>query len=333
VDGRDASPSLTVPTHTTPAPPSALGRGGFIGVGAAGATLVSALAARGATIAAIASRHPARARSLAASLVTSTTPATPASPPRITTPAGVVKNCDLVILAVPDDVITPLSRELAWRPGQAVAHLSGARGANALEAAAARGARVAALHPLMTFARTDPPPSGEEALARLRGCTWAIEADAATLAEALDALVAALDGQAIHLDASARVPYHIAAVLASNYVAALMGAAVAVWQDFDAPPDAALPALLPLLRATVANLGSVGLPAALSGPIARGDVSTIAAHLVWLDAHVADRPEHAPLRDAYFALARLAIPLAEAKGTLSTETAARLRTLLADFDA
>ncbi len=331
MERRDASPShQPVPARTASAALASLGRIGFIGVGAAGATLVSALAARGATITAIASRHPARARSLAAALFAH---ATVATPPRITTPAGVVRSCDLIVLAVPDDVITPLSRELAWRPGQAVAHLSGARGASALEAAAARGARIAALHPLMTFARTDPPPSGEEALARLRGCTWAIEANDPALADTLDALVASLDGQAIRLDPSARVPYHIAAVLASNYVAALMGAAVALWSDFAAPPDAALPALLPLLRATVANLGAVGLPAALSGPVARGDVSTVAAHLVWLDAHAAERPDLAPLRDAYIALARLAIPLAEAKGTLSAETASRLRDMLADFDS
>ena len=70
----------------------------------------------------------------------------------------------------------------------------------------------------------------------------------------------------------------------------------------------------------------------LSGPVARGDAGTIAAHLAWLDAHTADRagsPELAALRDAYVALARLALPLGRAKGTLDVATAERLARLLA----
>ncbi|MGH2487348.1 MAG: DUF2520 domain-containing protein, partial [Ktedonobacterales bacterium] len=88
--------------------------------------------------------------------------------------------------------------------------------------------------------------------------------------------------------------------------------------------DDALPALLPLLRASVENLARVGLPDALTGPIARGDVGTITRHLAWLDAHTGD-PGGADLRAAYIALARLAIPLAEAKGSLSAAAAAELR--------
>jgi predicted short-subunit dehydrogenase-like oxidoreductase (DUF2520 family) len=91
---------------------------------------------------------------------------------------------------------------------------------------------------------------------------------------------------------------------------------------------AALTALLPLLRATVDRLAQNGLPDALSGPIARGDVGTVAAHLAWLDAMVASDPDMAALRDAYRALGRLAIPLAEAKGSLSPDAVQRLRTLL-----
>ncbi len=293
---------------------SSLGRVGFIGVGAAGATLVSALAARGATISAIASRHPARAEALAATL---------ARRPSITTPAGVVEAVDMVILAVPDDVIVPLAGELPWRAGQAVAHLSGARGAEALAEAAARGARVGALHPLMTFTRTVAPPGADEALKRLAGCTWAVEAADERLAAALEAVVTALGGAVIRLDASERVPYHIAAVLASNYVVALLGGAVRLWATFDASPGVALKALLPLLGETVANLERVGLPDALTGPIARGDTTTVAAHMAWLDAH-ADDPGGRELRAAYVALARLAIPLALAKGTLSGDAGAAL---------
>jgi predicted short-subunit dehydrogenase-like oxidoreductase (DUF2520 family) len=186
----------------------------------------------------------------------------------------------------------------------------------------------------MTFTRAPFPPSAEEALARLRGCVWALEVRDDALARSLEGLVAVLEGRVVRIGAADRVPYHIAAVLASNFVAALLGAAMSLWGDFETPAEGALPALLPLLRATVDNLEAVGLPAALTGPIARGDEGTVAAHLAWLDAHAGDDvpPTRAVLRDAYIALARIALPLAEAKGTLAPETAARLRVLLAEHE-
>lgn len=187
--------------------------------------------------------------------------------------------------------------------------------------------RVGALHPLMTFPRDTLGTPVEQILARLAGCTWALEASDARLAAALARLVAGLDGRVVRLAPADRVPYHIAGVLASNYVAALLGTGVHLWQPFEPDAQAALRALLPLLKATVANLEAVGLPEALTGPLARGDSGTVAAHLAWLDAHAATSPG-AALRDAYVALARLALPLAETKGTLTPEAAAELRRLL-----
>lgn len=295
-----------------------LGRVGIIGVGAAGGALTVAFAAHGADVVALATLHPERTRALAATLP---------GPPRVMPPEGVVEQSDLVFLAVPDDRITPLAGELPWHAGQIAVHLSGARGIDALAQPAARGARVAAAHPLMTFTRTDGTAAAA-ARDSFVGCAWALEAGDSETRLMLERMVTALGGTRISLSAADRIPYHISAVLASNYIVALLGSATHLWSSFGVAQDEALRSLLPLLRATVEKLENEGLPTALTGPVARGDAGTVAAHLAWLHNAAADDADGTALRDAYQALAQIAIPIAEAKRTISPETAARLRALL-----
>ncbi len=333
---------------------TSLPRIGFIGAGAAGGALALAWAARGMRVTAVYARHHTRVEALAARI-----PGCAA----VASPAEVAARSELVVIATPDDAIAQIAALPIWSAGQAVVHLSGAAGAEHLAAAAAQGARIGALHPLLTIPGALREASSESILKRLTGATWAIEAPEApeapeaALAATLRQLVATLDGRAITLTAADRAPYHIAAVLASNYVVALLGGAVALWGEFGVAPDDALRALLPLLRGAVENLDTVGLPGALTGPLARGDRNTIATHLAWLRAHTspntrpaadqntqiaptteADNDQTtqqttqqailAELNEAYMALARLTIPLAQAKGTLSDETAAQIRALL-----
>jgi predicted short-subunit dehydrogenase-like oxidoreductase (DUF2520 family) len=309
-------------SRSAPSTSPALGTFSFIGAGALGGTLARALAARGATIASVSARGPARARALATSL-----PGSRYEPDV----AALVAGAGTVVLAVPDDALPALDAALSWRTGQAVIHLSGSRGTEALPAARAAGAAVAALHPLLSF--PSAAADGAAALAHLRGCTWALETTDSALAERLGALVEALGGRIVRLGVGDRVPYHIAAVLASNYVIALLGAAIDLWRGFGVDGATALDALLPLLRGAVESLAAKGPSAALTGPIARGDVGTVAAHLRWL----AQLPktgtagadlDRAALEEAYRAVARLAIPLAIVRGSLSDEAAAALRALL-----
>jgi predicted short-subunit dehydrogenase-like oxidoreductase (DUF2520 family) len=302
-----------------------LGPFGFIGVGAAGGALARALAARGAWVAAVTARNAASAAVVAASI-----PQCRALPDA----AAVANAVDIIFLAVPDDALAKLDAGLSWRPEQTIVHVSGAQGIEALPHALACGAGVAALHPLMLFAR--PPLDATAALARLAGCTWALEASDPAVAGRMAALVAALDGHVVRLTGADRVPYHVAAVLISNYVVALLGAAVELWERFGVPPQTALDALIPLLRATVDNLAAFGPVRALTGPIARGDVGTVAAHLAWLNmpplpplSALGEEPgERASLLAAYRALAQLAIPLALSQGTLSESAAQALRVAL-----
>jgi predicted short-subunit dehydrogenase-like oxidoreductase (DUF2520 family) len=304
---------------------------GVVGAGAVGSTLARVLAERGIRVRAVAAGHSAHAEALADSL--------PAGMTVATSPEEVARLCSLVFLAVPDAAVESLAGSLPWHPDQSVVHLSGARSTGALATASARGAHVAALHPLMTFPSFSLEPPVSLLLDRLRGCYWALEADSPPLFEQLRQMVEALDGHVLVLHAGSRVPYHMGAVFASNYVVAALGAACALWETFGTPREEALEALLPLLRGAVESLEQLGLPQALSGPVARGDAGTVAAHLGWLEREqekaLADPDDGgrtamvAATADAYRSLARLTLLLAIQKGALTGEQETAMRALLA----
>ncbi|HEX5546630.1 MAG TPA: Rossmann-like and DUF2520 domain-containing protein [Ktedonobacterales bacterium] len=296
-----------------------IGNIGIVGSGAVGGTLARAIAAAGGAVVAVSARHLDHAEALAQHI-----PGCQA----YATPEEVAASSHLVLLAVPDDAIIPVCEGIHWSANQCVVHLSGAMSARALSAAGKRGASVAALHPLMTFTRALTASPLDEIQERLRGCVWALESSDEALRAMLHNMVTALDGKVAVLSENDRIPYHIAGVLASNYVVTLIGAAVALWESFGEDASLAREALLPLLRASVENLAAMPPSTALSGPIARGDLGTLRAHLDWLASNAQTSPDISALRDAYLALARLTVPLAEAKGTLAAERASAIRALL-----
>jgi predicted short-subunit dehydrogenase-like oxidoreductase (DUF2520 family) len=144
---------------------------------------------------------------------------------------------------------------------------------------------VGAFHPLQTFAAPDP--------ARLAGA-WAAVAGPPAVAD----LARELGAHPFVVLDDRRAAYHAAAVVASNHLVALLGQVERLAELAGVPFDA----FLPLVQSAVANCADRGPAAALTGPVARGDATTVAAHLDALpDA------EH----DAYRALALAALVLTE----------------------
>jgi Uncharacterized conserved protein len=118
------------------------------------------------------------------------------------------------------------------------------------------------------------------------------------------------------------VAYHAAAVFACNYLVTLVKLATDLWQTFSIPPDQATRALLPLIRGTLHNIESIGIPQCLTGPIARGDTGTINKHLKTLK-------EKAPaLLFPYKELGRQTVPIALAKGRINQQQAQELEAVL-----
>jgi len=130
----------------------------------------------------------------------------------------------------------------------------------------------------------------------------------------------------VELKASDKVLYHTAAVLACNYMVTLVKLATDLWQTFDVPPSQATQALVPLLRGTLHNIETIGIPQCLTGPIARGDIGTINKHL---DALKSTAPH---LVSTYRELGRQTIPIALAKGRIDQSKARELEAVLEQPD-
>jgi predicted short-subunit dehydrogenase-like oxidoreductase (DUF2520 family) len=171
----------------------------------------------------------------------------------------------VLLLTVPDQEIAGVA--LAVRPVRStvVAHCSGALGLDVL----APHERVAALHPLVTL------PDPAVGAARLgSGCYFALAGD-----RAVADLVAALGGRSLQIPPDARAGYHAAACVASNHLVALLGQV----QRMAASVGLPLEVFLPLAQGALDDVCRLGPAAALTGPVARGDLNTIERHRQVLD--------------------------------------------------
>lgn len=277
---------------------------GIIGAGRLGTSLVAALAAGGLRVVAVGSRSEAAAASAAALA------------PGALGSAGlqaVADESDVVFITTPDGAIAPVAAGLRWQRARLVVHCSGALSLDALSAAAEQGAATGCFYPLQTFA-------AGAAAGAWDGITVALEGEAGVLALLSD-LSRRLGGEPIVLAAGQKALFHAAAVFASNYTVTLTAVAADLWQRLGFDRGLALQGLLPILRGTVGNLERLGLPHALTGPIARGDTATIERHLAAL-SHLA--PEHLEL---YRRLAAATIPVALEQGGLSREQAEEIRSM------
>jgi predicted short-subunit dehydrogenase-like oxidoreductase (DUF2520 family) len=222
---------------------------------------------------------------------------------------------DLVFITTPDGVIPNIAAEVKWQPGQSAVHCSGADSTAILEPAKKAGTMTAAFHPLQTFA------GAKEAMENIPGSTFCIEAEEPLLAT-LKQIAADLGGNWITLKAEDKAAYHAAAVFASNYLVTLVKMSADLWQTFGIPANQAVKALLPLLKGTIHNIETIGLPGCLTGPIARGDAGTVEKHLKTIQAK-------APrVLSTYIELGRQTVPIAVSKGTINQEQARQLDLLL-----
>jgi predicted short-subunit dehydrogenase-like oxidoreductase (DUF2520 family) len=231
----------------------------------------------------------------------------------------ILSESDVIVLAVPDDrigeVTERLAREGRLRPEQILLHTSGANPARIILAAALPYVRaVGTLHPLVSFA------DARVAVEVLAEVAFAIEGDDAARAIARR-LVRALGGRAVFLEAENLALYHAGAVMASSYVVALADAARSLLIKAGVPAAQALPSLIPLLTSVVQNLAELGLPGALTGPVARGDVASVERHILTLEARA---PELVAL---YRLVGRDVLRLAREKADLDPVRAARLEAL------
>jgi predicted short-subunit dehydrogenase-like oxidoreductase (DUF2520 family) len=279
-----------------------------MGVGGVGAVLAAALRTAGhQVVAASAVSDASRAR--AAQLL----PGVP-----VLDPPSVVAAAELVLLTVPDDALAGLAEGLAAagavRPGQLLVHTSGRYGVAVLEPATRAGALPLALHPVMTF--TGRP----EDVARLDGCSFGVTAPD-PLRPIAEALVLEMGGEPEWIAEQRRPLYHAALSNGANHLSTLVNESIDLLGRCGVEHPARM--LAPLLGAALDNALRSG-DAALTGPVARGDAGTVAAHLREL------RAVSTEALAAYVAMARLTADRALAAGLLKPEAAEALLDVLAE---
>ncbi len=228
----------------------------------------------------------------------------------------VVAAADMVLIAVPDDVLRALVAGLAttgaWTEGQIVAHTSGAHGIGILDPAAARGVLPLALHPAMTF--TGRP----EDLDRIAGASFGVTAPD-ELRVVAEALVIELGGEPVWVPERARALYHAALATGSNYLVTVVNESLELLEGAGVEEPARL--IAPLLSAALDNTLRLR-DAALTGPISRGDAVTVALHVETL------RREAPEVVSFYVALGRRTAERALAAGMITAPEAAAIHDVL-----
>jgi len=227
---------------------------------------------------------------------------------------------ELVLLTVPDDriaeVCAQLARQQAFAPGTIVAHCSGALSSEVLAPARDQCCcLIGSMHPLQTF------PTVEAGVARLPGAWCFCEGDD-TAVTCLEKLAQAIGARSARIARAGKPAYHAAAVVACNYLVALMDASARLAQQAGLDRQTWLSAVLPSIQATLDNVSAIGPGKALTGPISRGDIQTVRRHL---DALASDDEG---VRALYAACGRQTVALALRAGRISPEVAAELTEML-----
>ena len=269
----------------------------LIGAGRAGKALATALQTAGYQLIAVAGGRGKAAAAFAAA----------SGACYCETAASAAAKGNIVLLAVPDKEIVECAQEIATsgdlQKGCVVLHICGSQNAEVLSCLRRVGAAVGSMHPLQSF-------SGDTAAgaACIRGTYFAIDGDEAAVAAASD-MIEVLGGHRLLVSGEQRALYHAAACMASNYLTALLHGSVRLMGQCGISPEDALPALAPIVMATLKNIMVHGTLPALTGPIVRGDDQTLVRQLKQVD----DLPKEAAL---YRALAEYTIAIAAEGGLL-----------------
>jgi predicted short-subunit dehydrogenase-like oxidoreductase (DUF2520 family) len=191
-----------------------------------------------------------------------------AGTPRRLSDAGAA--CDVLVLAVPDDAVSSAAQLLSGRLRCRLAfHLAGALPAAALEPLESSGAALASVHPARVFTGA----AGET----WRDAFVAVEGEPGAVSRAVE-IVEALHGRPHSISSAAKPLYHAAATLAAGGAVALVSLATRAWAEAGIPEAEARRALADLAQQATAAARERDFPEAFTGPVARRDLGTVAAH-------------------------------------------------------
>ncbi len=231
----------------------------------------------------------------------------------------ITKNSEIVFITTPDSAIQETCFNIAQNNGfsqnTVVLHCSGALPSTILSPAKTCGAFTGSMHPLQSFAdsKTDYNP--------FAGIVVSVEGDDNAVNTARE-IVKDLGADFAKIKTESKILYHAAAVTASNYLVTLLDLAFKLIEEAGIAGKDAFKILKPLVEGTLDNIEKVGIPTALTGPIARGDIETVTRHL---DEIGRKKPE---LLSLYRTLGLHTIDIALSGKTISESTAENLKKIL-----
>ena len=289
----------------------------IVGAGKVGSVLGKLLSERGANIVAVISRSHSSARRAGRFLgCRNTSTALSAIPP----------DTDIVLITTPHAAIEDVAINLARMEGLdfkhlSVCHASGMLTAKVLTPLRRRGATVFSFHPLQTFPRDFPPV---KLVQSARGIHYAVDGPPEGIQMAKH-LARMLDGKVIVIQPRMRAFYHAACVLASNHLTAMLSILERMFETLQTSEKRFYPVFEPILMATLKNIAMTSPREALSGPVARGGIETVAEHFRSIEQYC---PELIP----YFAqLSAETVKLAARKGSITDRQEKALTKLIRSY--
>jgi len=231
---------------------------------------------------------------------------------------------DLLFVAVSDDAIPQIANDLVFLAREKkivnyVFHTSGALSMDVFRGLRQFDIEIGSLHPIQTFTgRSDETTKFQRIYFGIDGTEKGI----ARLIE----IVTSLNSSYLVIPAEERPLYHAACLFASNYVTALMRPVTAIFNRLGFLEWESQAIVTPLVLNTLENMKESGLEAALTGPLTRGDIGTVARHIQFLKEHF---PEY---EAAYKELGQIALNFTSVQAALPAEVFRQIRHLLSDKD-
>jgi predicted short-subunit dehydrogenase-like oxidoreductase (DUF2520 family) len=236
---------------------------------------------------------------------------------------AVPRKTDIVFIATPHAVVERVAKDLSRLTTLdfkhvSFCHASGMLSARALDPLRRRGARVFSFHPVQTFPRNFTP---RQIIPTARGIYYGVDGNRSALIVARR-FARALDGKIVEIPPAMRAFYHAACVVASNHLTAMLSIVELMYRRLRAKDPHVFPLFKPIIMATLRNIEKTSPEEALSGPVARGGVETVAKHFAALQ-------EYAPEIVPYFRQLSLeTVTLASRKGSITRGQAQALRELI-----
>lgn len=219
---------------------------------------------------------------------------------------------DVVFLAVSDDAISDVAGILGTGDGNILVHTSGAQDVDILQVAEKKGWKVASFHPLQTIPEDAEPEIFRDVYISLCGNT--------ETCLVLSKIAKSIGAHPYEVSSAEKQKLHVAAVLTSNYMAALVKAAETF---LDNPTIKTEQLLGPLMEKSLREILQKGPDKALTGPISRGDIKTIDKHL-----QIIKKTNQQDLYELYKTLGRYALQATKDNNRLSHEKEKELEQFL-----